>query len=64
MDQTPVNIYSLKDPKQYDQEWDFWRMRSGEERLSAVEVLRRQFGKFSRGDRYDGSARLRKVLCM
>jgi len=57
-----VRKYGLNDPQQCDNSQDFWRNCSGEERLSAVEVLRRQFGKFPKGEGYDGSARLRRVL--
>jgi hypothetical protein len=53
---------SLKDPSLPEKDRQYWRQKSAEERLSAVEVLRRQFGKFPTGEGYDGSQRLRRVL--
>jgi hypothetical protein len=53
---------SVKDPRLPEKDRLFWRQMAGEDRLSAVEVLRRQFGKFPAGEGYDGSQRLRRVL--
>jgi hypothetical protein len=57
-----IHTYNLKDPRQGKDDRQYWRERSAEERLSAVEDLRRQFGKFPSGKSYDGSQRLRRVL--
>ena len=62
MEKTPIQIYSLKDPRQQVQEREYWRTRPAEERVSAVEVLRCQFGKLAPGKGYDSSQRLRRIL--
>jgi hypothetical protein len=58
----PVRKFDLKDQRQYDEDQTYWRQKSGEERLSALEELRRQFGLFSDKWQYDGSQRLRRVF--
>jgi hypothetical protein len=62
MSEIAIHTYDLKDPRQAMDDRQYWRKRSAEERLSAVEELRRQFGKFPSGKGYDGSQRLRRVL--
>lgn len=62
MTDNAIHTYNLNDPRQVKDERQYWRQRSAEERLSAVEDLRRQFGKFPSGKGYDGSQRLRRVL--
>lgn len=62
MPDVEVRIYSLRDPRQYEDQRAYWQGRSPEERLSAVEVLRRQYSKFSADSGYDGGERLRRVL--
>ncbi len=62
MPKSIIHTYNLKDPAQAKDDRQYWRERSAEERVSAVEVLRRQFGKFPSGKGYDGSQRLRRVL--
>lgn len=62
MPEIAIHTYNLKDPRRAKDDRQYWRERSAEERLSAVEELRRQFDKFPSGDGYDGSQRLRRVL--
>ena len=57
-----VRIYNMRTPEEVEASRQWWSGRSAEERLDAVEVLRRQFGKLPPGDNYDGSQRLRRVL--
>ena len=49
MHEPPIRIYDLRDSRQYDHDQEYWQGRSQEERLSAVEELRRQYGMFSPG---------------
>jgi hypothetical protein len=62
MPDSTIHTYNLKDRRQVEADRQYWRERSAEERLSAVEDLRRQSGKFPSGKGYDGSQRLRRVL--
>jgi hypothetical protein len=62
MHEPPIRIYSLKDSRQYDHDREYWQGRSQEERLGAVEELRRQYAMFSTEQGYDSSKRLRRVL--
>lgn len=62
MHEPPIRIYDLRDSRQYDQDQEYWQGRSQEERLSAVEELRRQYGMFPPGEGYDSSERLLRVL--
>ncbi len=62
MPQKTIHKTSVKDPSLREKDRQYWQERSAEERLSAVEDLRRQFGKFPSGEGYDGSQRLRRVL--
>ncbi len=57
-----IHTYSLNDPRQMEDNRAYWRDKSAEERLDAVEELRRQFGKFPAGKGYGSSLRLRRVL--
>lgn len=40
-----VRIYDLNDPQQYEDEKDYWRSKTPEERLEAAEALRKQYMK-------------------
>lgn len=62
MDKFAIGIYDLDELRHLDQSLPYWRDRSPEDRLSAVEVLRRQFGKLPAGNGYGSSERLRRVL--
>ena len=57
-----IRIRDLKDCRQHDYDQEYWQAQPQEDRLSAVEVLRRQYSMFSSEERYDGSKRLRRVL--
>jgi hypothetical protein len=35
--------YHLKDPQQYEDEREYWRSKTPEERLMALEAIRRQY---------------------
>ncbi len=62
MEKSQIRIYDLKDSRQCEQGRTYWEGKSQEDRLSAVEELRRQYAMFSVGTGYDGSQRLRRVL--
>jgi hypothetical protein len=62
MDTPPIGIYDLKELRQPGQDLHSWLGRSEDDRLSAVEVLRQQFGKLPAGNGYRNSKRLRRVL--
>ena len=62
MHEPPIRIYDLRDSRQYDHDREYWQRRSQEERLSAVEDLRRQYAMFPSGKGYESSERLRRVL--
>ena len=40
-----VKKYHLKDPQQYEDEREYWRSKTPEERLMALEALRREYMK-------------------
>jgi hypothetical protein len=62
MDKFNVKIISLEEHRRHDPVEQYWVGRSEEERLSAVEILRRQLGKLKSGTGYGSSQRLRRVL--
>ena len=49
-----VKIRSINDPQLIIDDLNYWRNKSPEERLSAVEILRRQF--------YGNTTRLQRVV--
>lgn len=38
-----VKKYHLKDPQQYEDEREYWRSKTPEERLMALEAIRREY---------------------
>ena len=40
-----VKKYHLKDPQQYEDEREYWRSKTPEERLMALEAIRREYMK-------------------
>lgn len=40
-----IRIYDLHDPQQYEDEKAYWKSKTPEERLHALEVLRQQYYK-------------------
>ena len=53
-----VKKYHLKDPQQYEDEREYWRNKTPEERVMALEELRRQYCK-SKG--IDADQRVQRV---
>jgi len=51
----PVRKFDLSDGRQDSEEREYWRRQSGDEKLSALEELRRQYGLFTRDWEYDGA---------
>lgn len=63
MTSSAIRVYDLRDPRQREDELEYWRSQSYEARLEAVEILRRQFTKFAPSANEHGSSqRLRRVL--
>src|SRR5271169_1739465 len=62
MDKFNIKIISLEEHRGHESVEHYWVGRSEEERVSAVEILRRQFGKLKPGTGYGSSQRLRRVL--
>jgi hypothetical protein len=52
-----VKIISLEEHRRHDPVDNYWVGRSEEERLSAVEILRRRWGKLNPEVGYDSSQR-------
>lgn len=42
-----IKIYDLKDPQQYEDEREYWRSKTPEEKLEALEQLRAEWHKFN-----------------
>jgi len=57
-----IRIFELRDLRQYDRDREYWEGQSQEERLSAVEELRRQYAMFSTEEGHDSRKGLRRVL--
>jgi hypothetical protein len=57
-----IHIFELSDFHQYERDREYWKEQSPEQRLSAVEELRRQYAMFSSEEGHDSSKRLRRVL--
>lgn len=53
-----VRIYNLHDPKQIEDEREYWQSKSPEERLAAAESLRKQYMKLKG---IDANQRLQRV---
>ena len=63
MSKTRIKKYNLKDPKQYEDEIEYWQKISPEEKLSILQELREQYiVLFNKQELYDESRkRLRRV---
>jgi hypothetical protein len=63
MNSSAIRKYEPKDPRRHEDELEYWQNQSYEARLEAVEILRRQFMKFSssKGEE-EGSPRLHRAL--
>jgi ribosomal protein L29 len=57
-----VKKYHLKDPQQYEDEREYWRNKTPEERLMALEELRRQYCKLKGIDADQGVQRVYKIV--
>lgn len=55
-----IKIYDLHDPQQYEDEREYWRDKTPEEKLHALEIIRRAGNKL--GKQQDGDQqRLRRI---
>ena len=57
-----VKKYHLKDTQQYEDEREFWRSKTPEERLAALEQLRKQYMKLKGIDAEQGVQRVCKII--
>ena len=57
-----VKKYHLKDPQQYEDEREYWRSKTPEERLMALEELRRQYMKLKGIDAEQRVQRVCKII--
>jgi len=57
-----VKKYHLKDPQQYEDEREYWRSKTPEERLAALEQLRKQYMKLKGIDAEQGVQRVCKII--
>jgi hypothetical protein len=57
-----VKKYHLKDPQQYEDERDYWRSKTPEERLMALEELRKQYMKLKGIDAEQRVQRVCKII--
>lgn len=55
-----IKIYNLHDPQQYEDEKEYWRNKTPEEKLNALEIIRRTANKLGREQNGD-QQRLRRV---
>lgn len=56
-----VKIYHLHDSRQYEDEKEYWRNKTPEERLYAAELLRVQYMKLKQIDVDEGLQRVYQV---
>jgi hypothetical protein len=64
MDKT-IRVYDLNDPQQYEDEKEYWRSKTPEERLHALEMIRETGLKLlydNKGGNDENQQRLRRVL--
>ena len=57
-----VKKYHLKDPQQYEDEREYWRSKTPEERLMALEELRKQYMKLKGIDAEQRIQRVCKII--
>jgi ribosomal protein L29 len=57
-----VKKYNLNDPQQYKDEREYWRNKTPEERLMALEELRRQYMKFKGINAEQGVQRVCRII--
>lgn len=57
-----IKIYDLKDPQQYEDEREYWKSKTPEEKLEALEHLRQQYMKLKGIDVEQGFQRVYKVI--
>jgi hypothetical protein len=62
MDRLNVKKISLEEHRRHGPVDEYWAGVTAEERLSAVEILRRQYGKLNPEQGYESSQRVRRVL--
>ena len=60
--QKRVRKYHLKDPKQIEDEREYWQSKSPEERLAAAESLRKQYMKLKGIDADQSLQRVHKII--
>jgi hypothetical protein len=54
--------YHLEDPQQYEDEQEYWRSKTPEERLLALEQLRKQYMKLKGIDAEQGVQRVCEII--
>jgi len=57
-----VKKYHLKDPQQYEDEREYWRSKTPEERITALEQLRKQYMKLKGIDAEQRIQRVCKII--
>ena len=57
-----VKKYHLKDPQQYEDEREYWRSKTPQERLLALEQLRKQYMKLKGIDAEQGVQRVCEII--
>lgn len=57
-----VKKYHLEDPQQYEDDREYWRSKTPEERLLALEQLRKQYMKLKGIDAEQGVQRVCKII--
>ena len=57
-----IKKYHLKDTQQYEDEREYWRSKTPEERLAALEQLRKQYMKLKGIDAEQGVQRVCKII--
>ena len=57
-----VKKYHLKDTQQYEDEREYWRSKTPEERLAALEQLRKQYMKLKGIDAEQEVQRVCKII--
>lgn len=65
MDKKTIRVYDLNDPQQYEDEKEYWRSKTPQERLHALEMIRETGLKFlydNKEGEDENKQRLRRVL--
>ena len=57
-----VKKYHLNDPQQYEDEREYWRSKTPEERITALEQLRKQYMKLKGIDAEQRIQRVCKII--